>query len=241
MYKGRTSWFFTSHFPAVQRGLQESAFILLSSSMCKGWQSSYVCLLVAHILCASVRYWVLYSVSPSDLRTFRVKSYLPCFPRKHEYRDLSGSWEHLLEEIQRDASPCEPRVPCYKARQGKASCRAAQPTSEAWHCQDRRAWPNTPGETTLWRKLATVSRLGQSDKVARWVQLREIQQGTTAVNSTYSGAQVAANLIPAFAQTPLFRFTKAMRETLKSGSGSGLWIPSAKPWTRSLPQTPEGI
>lgn len=123
----------------------------------------------------------------------------------------------------------------------KASCRAAQPTSEAWHCQDRRAWPNTPGETTLWRKLATVSRLGQSDKVARWVQLREIQQGTTAVNSTYSGAQVAANLIPAFAQTPLFRFTKAMRETLKSGSGSGLWIPSAKPWTRSLPQTPEGI
>lgn len=239
MYKGRTSWFFTSHFPAVQRGLQESAFILLSSSICKGWQSSYVCLLVAHILCASVRYWVLYSVSPSDLRTFRVKSYLPCFPRKHEYRDLSGSWERLLEEIQRDASPCEPRVPCCKARQGKLPCSSAHLWSVALPGQA--CMPNTPGETTLWRKLATVSRLGQSDKVARWVQLREIQQGTTAANLTYSGAQVAANLISAFAQTPLFRFTKAMRETLKSGSGSGLWIPSAKPWTRSLPQTPEGI
>lgn len=55
-------------------------------------------------------------------------------------------------------------------------------------------------------------------------------------NSTYTGAQAAVSLTPASAQTPPSRFSKVRRETLKAGSGSRLWIPSVKPWTKNLPK-----
>lgn len=108
--KGRASRFFSSYFPAVHRGLQESAFGLPSPFPSAVDGEAAVCAWL-HPLCPGgshecfTQQHSAVQESPSLLSTNR------------DYRDLGGALAHWSEETWREPSLAKPRLPCCKAVQ----------------------------------------------------------------------------------------------------------------------------